>query len=171
MRRVALVVISLVALLLGACTAPQGSVVRGVEVASVEWVDGQQGGVPERVMLAVDIENRGAAAFVRKGRIRIGYAGRRVLMFSLNERIKIPRKSVSRVIVPLEVNMAHNSQAMAFRGALLRHDASQMEIDWEVTGRVGVIGARIVQPTEPLSEVMSEPMLSTLWQITDKMTR
>lgn len=159
------------ALLSGACTAPQSSVVRGVEVASIEWVEGQQGGVPERVILAVDIENRGAAAFLRKGRIRIGYAGRRVLMFSLDERIKIPRKSVSRVLIPLDVNMAHNSQAMAFRSALLRHDASQMDIDWEVTGRVGVIGARIVQPTEPLSEVMSEPMLSTLWQITDKITR
>lgn len=168
MRRLAVVILFFVALVSVSCGQPRGSVVRGVEVASVEWGEGHEGGVPERVVLAVDIENRGTAAILRKGRVRIGYAGRRVLMFTLDERVKIPRKATSRVLVPLRVNMARNSQALAFSGALLRHDAAKMEIDWEVVGRAGVVGARIVQPTEPLVEVLTEPMLATLWQITDK---
>lgn len=171
MRVFAVVIFLFLSLTLSSCAEPRGSVVRGVEVTAVEWDEGEgeDGSLPERIVLAVDIENRSATAVLHTGRIRIGYSGRRVLIFTLDGRVKIPRKRISRVMIPLRVNMVHNSQALAFREALLRHDASAMEIDWEVTGRAGVVKAHIEQPAKPLTMVLSEPMLTTLWQIMDEM--
>lgn len=167
MGRLRFCILLLAVVVCGSCRTYNRSVVRSVEVADIEWAEGVGQGVPERVLLAVDIDNEGSAAVMRKGRVRISYKGRRVMLFTLDERVRIPRHYDGIIEVPLRVNMAHNSQALAFRGALLRHDAAEMSVDWEVAGRAGVVGARIVQPVEPLAEVLSEPMLSTLWRITD----
>lgn len=141
---------------------------RSVDVASVEWVDGVEGGTPQRVLLAVDVHNGGAAAVMRQGRLRVSYSGRTVLMFTLDGRVKIPRRHDGVIVVPLRVNVARNSQMVAFNSALERHDATNMEVDWEVFVRVGVVGSRIVQPREPLAEVLQGDKLESVWQMTDE---
>lgn len=140
-------------------------------VASEEGVrvDTEQVALPESVVLALDVENRGAGILLREGRLRVSYRGRRVAMFSLDEKVRIRRRSREVISLPLKVNVARNSQSVALLQALCRHDAEHIALDWELTARAGVVGVQISRPPMPLGEVVQGEKLEHLWREVDKM--
>lgn len=156
-----------------ACRQQRGAQVHSIAIAQVEYSDEdsatEQIATPERIVLALDVENRGAKAVLREGRLRVSYRGRRVVMFSLDEKVRIDRHSRGEVLVPLKVSVARNSQSVALWQALQRHDAEHITLDWEVAARQGIVSARIVQAAEPLGEIARGERLEGFWQLIDAM--
>ena len=70
----------------------------------MEWPaeDVEQSGLPESMVLAIDVENKGAAVVLRSGRARVSYKGRRVVMFTLEDKVRIAghRRSESVLFYP-----------------------------------------------------------------------
>lgn len=168
MKRIFIVVLFAVALLCGACSNNR-CVVRTVKIASVDWGDAMptEGAIPKQVMLGVELQNMGSGILVRDGRLRLSYNGQRVMMLSLEERVTIPRRFEGEIFLPLKVSVARNSQTMALRSALMQHKVEGVSVNWDITGKKGLMRSHIVQTEEMLSEIASEEMLEALWHVTD----
>lgn len=165
MRWFYVVVLLATALLCSSCGERNQSHIRSMRITATEWAEGGEDDIPRRVQVAIDVQNNGAAATIQEGRMRVSYSGRTVLMLTLDERVKIPRRHDGEVMVWLRVNVARNSQSVAFTSALKRHDTQDMEVDWEFWGRKGAVKAHIVQPRKPLAEVLPSDMLAELWSM------
>lgn len=152
------------------CTSPHERRLLGVEVSEVGGDEGRAG-TPETITLAIDIDNGGGAVVLRKGRVRVGYKGRRVLMLTLDEKVRIPRRWVGRVEARFRVNMVHNSHSLALRSAFMRGDMTDVTIDWDAVVRAGMAVVHTVQPTEPVAEVVPATMLGELCRITESVMR
>ena len=134
-------------------------------VASIEQVDAPSE-LPKRVVLTLDIDNPSYAAKLLKGRVRISYEGRNVVILSLDEKVKVAARSRQQVDVPLHVGFARNSSAVAFKEALRNHDLTNVKLDWQLDVRVaGIKRSQIVQAAEPMAEILSEEQLQKLWQM------
>ena len=140
-----------------------------MRITATEWAEGGEDDIPRRVQVAIDVQNNGTAATIQEGRMRVSYSGRTVLMLTLDERVKIPRRHDGEVMVWLRVNVARNSQTLALRNALFQHQSEGITIDWEFSLRAGVVRSRVVQAEEPLQEILSEEMLVALWSIVEEM--
>lgn len=159
-------------LLLVGCKPQVGSTLHSVEVADLVWdshTDSSEWMLPEQIILALDIENNGAVALLRSGRMRVSYRGRRVAMFTLSEKVRIARHSREQVLLPLKISVMRNSQSAALMEALRQHDVEHITIDWEVAGRSGIFSSRIVQPAESLNEIVQGEKLEYFWSIIDAM--
>ena len=167
MRWFYVVVLLAITLLSSSCGERNQSHIRSMRITATEWAEGGEDDIPRRVQVAIDVQNNGAAATIQEGRMRVRYSGRTVLMLTLDERVKIPRRHDGEVMVWLRVNVARNSQSVALRSALMRHDAKGVSVDWKISGRKGAISSHIVQPEKPLSEIASEDKLEALWCVTD----
>lgn len=161
-------------LLLGTgCKRQGGITLHTAEIAKVEWPaeDVEQSGLPESVILAIDVENKGAAVVLRSGRVRVSYKGRRVVMFTLEERVRIAGHRRSEVSLPLKINVARNSQTAALWQALQRHDAEGISVDWEAVARAGVVQANVERSPMPLAELMQGEALERFWGLADQMMK
>ena len=168
-----LICVALGAMLLVGCgtyNSNRGEI-RSVGLSCVEWeAQAQRDGVmPKHITLAVDLVNKGAAVVLREGRLRVSYNGSRVLLLSLEERVKLPRHFEGVVELPLRVAVARNSQTLALRNALFQHQSEGITIDWEFSLRAGVVRSRVVQAEEPLQEILSEEKIAALWSIVEEM--
>ena len=139
----------------------------------MEWPaeDVEQSGLPESVVLELDVENKGAAVVLRSGRVRVSYRGRRVAMFTLEEKVRIAGHKRSEVNLPLKINVARNSQTAALWQALKRHDADGITIDWDAVARVGLVRANVERSPMPLAELMQGEALERFWSLADKMMK
>ena len=142
---------------------------RSVQITAAEWAEEGEEGIPRRVQVAIDVQNNGAATIIREGRLRVSYSGRTVLMLTLDEQVKIPRRYDGEVLAWLRVNVARNSQSVAFSSALKRHDTQNMEVDWEFSARTGAVKFHITQPRRSFAEVLPSDVLAELWSIVEEM--
>ena len=106
----------LAALCLAGCASdaargPRVIDVRLADIGDPAGAPAGDGGLPSRVTLLATVENPSRGIKISSGRLRISYRGRRVVMLTLAEAVKIPPRGVSEVAIPLRVNVAHNSAA------------------------------------------------------------
>ena len=98
-------------------------------------------------------------------RLRVSYRGRRVLMLWTEQKVTIPARSRSRIVVPLRLAVARNSQSLPLQQALSRRDLSEVTLDWEFKARRGIAAGRIEQSGVAASEVLSTEQQEQLWKM------
>ena len=147
------------------CSSEGLPTIERVSVASIEQGDAPSE-LPKRVVLTLDIDNPSYAAKLLKGRVRISYEGRNVVILSLDEKVKVAARSRQQVDVPLHVGFARNSSAVAIKEALRNRDLTNVKLEWQLDVRVaGIKRSQIVQAAEPMAEILSEEQLQKLWQM------
>lgn len=165
MRRWLLV---LVALVFVGCGEPKPISIEGFEVLTASGAtaaDGEEWQLPSRLTLAVEVDNQGAKVRMRDCRLRVSYRGRRVLMIWAEQKVSLPAHSRSRVVVPLRLAIARNSQSMSLQDALSRKDLSEVTLDWEAKVSRGIVGRRISQSGLAASEVLTAAQQEELWKM------
>lgn len=153
--------IALFCLLLVGCGHRAMPIVHGVEVQTLDERDGW----PSHVLLSVDVENPSARIKLLSARCRISYSSRRVAMLSLEDKVVVPARSRSVVVLPLHLAVQRTSQTLAFREALQREQAAQIAIDWQVALRSRMAYIKDEQDPMPLEQVLSPEQLQMLWQL------
>lgn len=163
MRRL---VIAFAALLLASCS---GMALPTIESVGVVESVGESEGWPSHITLAVEVNNPSSRIKLLSGRVRLSYGGRRVAMFTLEDKVVVPARSLSIVEVPLHLAVQRHTQTMAFREALREHRAEQLGLDWQVALRSRMTYISREQTTRPIAEVFSAEQLEALWQMLDMM--
>ena len=149
-------------LLLTACSTSSKIEVKGVEVVSVEGAE-----YPSEAVLCVGVDNRAGAFTIRQCRLRFGIEGRRQVVVSLAERVKVGRGEQS-VTLPIKINVVHNSLTMRLREMLSRGEVSAIEVDGEYQVRRGLLSRRgQISPT-PITELLSKEELEQLWNMIEE---
>lgn len=159
-------VIAFAALLLASCSSAALPTIESVGVVASEGVSD---GWPSHIKLAVEVNNPSSRIKLLSGRVRLSYGGRRVAMFTLEDRVVVPARCGSIVEVPLHLAVQRNTQTLAFREALREHRAESISIDWQVALRSHMTYISREQTTRPIAEVLSAEQLEALWQMMDKM--
>ena len=150
------------------CGTSKSVSVEGFEVLTATGAtaaDGEEWQLPSRLTLAVEVDNQGAKVRMRDCRLRVSYRGRRVLMIWAEQKVSLPAHSRSRVVVPLRLAIARNSQSMSLQDALSRKDLSEVTLDWEAKVSRGIAGRRIEQSGVAASEVLSVQQQEQLWKM------
>ena len=135
--------------------------IHGVEVQTLDERDGW----PSHVLLSVDVEHPSARIKLLSARCRISYSSRRVAMLTLEDKVVVPARSRSVVVLPLHLAVQRTSQTLAFREALQREEAAQIAIDWQVALRSRMAYIKDEQEPVPLEQVLSPEQLQMLWQL------
>jgi hypothetical protein len=149
-------------LLLTACSAPSKIEVKSVEIVGVEGAE-----YPSEAVLCVGVDNRAGAFTIRQCRLRFGIEGRRQVVVSLAERVKVGRGEQS-VTLPIKINVVHNSLTMRLREMLSRGEVSAIEVDGEYQVRRGLLSRRGQIPPTPLTELLSKEELEQLWNMIEE---
>ena len=163
MRRL---LIAFAALLLTSCS---GMALPTVESIGVVESVGVNEGWPSHITLAVEVNNPTSRIKLLSGRVRLSYGGRRVAMFTLEDKVVVPARSRAIVEVPLHLAVQRHTQTMAFREALREHRAEQLGLDWQVALRSRMTYISREQTTKPIAEIFSPEQLEALWQMLDMM--
>ena len=153
--------IALFCLLRVGCGHRAMPVIHGVEVQTLDERDGW----PSYMLLRMDVENPSARIKLLSARCRISYSSRRVAMLSLEDKVVVPARSRSVVVLPLHLAVQRTSQTLAFREALQREEADQIAIDWQVALRSRMAYIKDEQEPVPLEQVLSPEQLQMLWQL------
>ena len=160
--------LALVALAFVGCGEPKPISIEGFEVLTASGAttaDGDEWQLPSRLTLAVGVDNQGAKVRLSDCRLRVSYRGRRVLMIWTEQNVSLPAHSRSRVVVPLRLAIARNSQSLPLQQALSRKDLSEVTLDWEAKVSRGIAGRRIEQSGVAASEVLSAAQQEQLWKM------
>ncbi len=160
--------LALVALAFVGCGEPRPISIEGFEVLTASGqtaTDSDEWQLPSRLTLAVGVDNQGAKVRMSDCRLRVSYRGRRVLMLWTEQKFTIPAKSRSRIVVPLRLAIARNSQSLPLQQALSRKDLSEVTLDWEAKVSRGIAGRRIEQSGVAASEVLSTEQQEQLWKM------
>lgn len=160
--------LALVALAFVGCGEPKPISIEGFEVLTASGqttTDGDEWQLPSRLTLAVGVDNQGAKVRLSDCRLRVSYRGRRVLMIWTEQKVSLPAKSRSRIVVPLRLAVARNSQSLPLQQALSRKDLSEVTLDWECKVSRGLAGKRIEQSGVAASEVLSAAQQEQLWNM------
>ena len=160
--------LALVALAFVGCGEPRPVGIEGFEVLTASGAttaDGDEWQLPSRLTLAVGVDNQGAKVRLSDCRLRVSYRGRRVLMIWTEQKVSLPAHSRSRVVVPLRLAIARNSQSLPLQQALSRKDLSEVTLDWEAKVSRGIAGKRIEQSGVAASEVLSAAQQEQLWKM------
>ena len=160
--------LALVALAFVGCGEPRPVGIEGFEVLTASGqtaTDSDEWQLPSRLTLAVGVDNQGAKVRLSDCRLRVSYRGRRVLMIWTEQKFTIPAKSRSRIVVPLRLAIARNSQSLPLQQALSRKDLSEVTLDWEAKVSRGIAGKRIEQSGVAASEVLSAAQQEQLWKM------
>ena len=158
--------IAFAALLLASCSSAALPTVESVGVVSCEGVNE---GWPSHITLAVEVSNPSARIKLLSGRVRLSYGGRRVAMFTLEDRVVLPARCRSIVEVPLHLAVQRNTQTLAFREALREHRSEPISIDWQVALRSRMAYISREQQPRPIAELLAPEQMEALWQMMDKM--
>lgn len=160
--------LALVALAFVGCGEPKPITIEGFEVLTASGqtaMDSDEWQLPSRLTLAVGVDNQGAKVRLSDCRLRVSYRGRRVLMIWTEQKVSLPAHSRSRVVVPLRLAIARNSQSLPLQQALSRKDLSEVTLDWEAKVSRGFAGKRIEQSGVAASEVLSATQQEQLWKM------
>ena len=160
--------LALVTLAFVACGEPKSVSIDGFEVLTVSGqtaTDETEWQLPSRLTLSAEVDNLGAKVNITEGRLRVSYRGRRVLMIWAEQKFAIPTRSRSRIVVPLRLAVARNSQSLPLQQALSRRDLSEVTLDWEFKVRRGIAAGRIERSGVAASEVLSAEQQEQLWQM------
>ena len=160
--------LALVALAFVGCGEPRPVGIEGFEVLTASGqtaTDSDEWQLPSRLTLAVGVDNQGAKVRLSDCRLRVSYRGRRVLMIWTEQKVSLPAHSRSRVVVPLRLAIARNSQSLPLQQALSRKDLSEVTLDWEAKVSRGIAGKRIEQSGVAASEVLSAAQQEQLWKM------
>jgi hypothetical protein len=149
-------------LLLTACSTSSKIEVKGVEIAGVKGAE-----YPSEAVLCVGVDNRAGAFTIRQCRLRFGIEGRRQVVVSLTERVKVGRGAQS-VNLPIKINVVHNSLTMRLREMLSRGEVSAIEVDGEYQVRRGWLSRRGQIPPTPITELLSKEELEQLWNMIEE---
>lgn len=136
-------------------------------IESIEVVEskGMEDGWPSHIVLRVAVDNPSARVTLKSGRVRVSYAGRRVAMLTLRDKVVVPARRRSEVDVPLHLAVQRTSQTMAFREALQQHRTEQIAVDWQVALRTRMSYVTLEQAEKPVGEVLSAEQLEALWSL------
>ena len=160
--------LALVALAFVGCGEPRPISIEGFEVLTASGqtaTDSDEWQLPSRLTLAVGVDNQGAKVRMSDCRLRVSYRGRRVLMIWTEQKVSLPARSRSRIVVPLRLAVARNSQSMSLQDALSRKDLSEVTLDWEAKVSRGIVGRRISQSGLAASEVLTAVQQEELWKM------
>ena len=160
--------LALVALAFVGCGEPKPISIEGFEVLTASGqtaMDSDEWQLPSRLTLAVGVDNQGAKVRLSDCRLRVSYRGRRVLMIWAEQKVSLPAHSRSRIVVPLRLAIARNSQSLPLQQALSRKDLSEVTLDWEAKVSRGIAGKRIEQSGVAASEVLSAAQQEQLWKM------
>ena len=160
--------LALVALAFVGCGEPKPISIEGFEVLTASGqtsTDSDEWQLPSRLTLAVGVDNQGAKVRLSDCRLRVSYRGRRVLMIWAEQKVSLPAHSRSRIVVPLRLAVARNSQSLPLQQALSRKDLSEVTLDWEAKVSRGLAGKRIEQSGVAASEVLSAAQQEQLWKM------
>ena len=160
--------LALVALAFVGCGEPKPISIEGFEVLTASGqtaMDSDEWQLPSRLTLAVGVDNQGAKVRLSDCRLRVSYRGRRVLMIWAEQKVSLPAHSRSRIVVPLRLAIARNSQSLPLQQALSRKDLSEVTLDWEAKVSRGIAGKRIEQSGVAASEVLSAAQQGQLWKM------
>ncbi len=120
---------------------------------------------PSRVELAADVDNAGGQVKLLRGRIRVSYDGRRVVVLTLERKVVVGGRASEQVILPLKVSVARSSQSLALREALREGNLERIAVDWQLALRRGVAYAELEQPLRPLGEVLDAAQREQLIEV------
>lgn len=151
-----------VALVMVGCSAGRPAI---GDVALVDADYPVAGEWPSRVELAADVDNAGGRVKLLRGRLRVSYDGRRVVVLTLERKVVIRGRESGRVVLPLRVSVARSSQSLALREALREGELERIGVDWQVAVRRGVAYAELEQPMRPLGEVLDAAQREQLIEI------
>ena len=126
-------------------------------------------GWPSHITLAVEVDNPSSRIKLLSGRVRLSYGGRRVAMFTLEDKVVVPARSRAIVEVPLHLAVQRHTQTMAFREALREHRSESISIDWQVALRSRMTYISREQQTQPIATLLTPQQMNALWQMMDKM--
>lgn len=160
--------LALVALAFVGCGEPRPITIDGFEVLTASGqttMDSDEWQLPSRLTLAVGVDNQGAKVRLSDCRLRVSYRGRRVLMIWTEQKVSLPAHSRSRIVVPLRLAVARNSQSLPLQQALSRKDLSEVTLDWEFKASRGIVGKRVSQSGLAASEVLSAAQQEQLWKM------
>ena len=158
--------IAFAVLLLASCSGMELPTIESVGV--VESV-GVNDGWPSHITLAVEVDNPSSRIKLLSGRVRLSYGGRRVAMFTLEDKVVVPARSRAIVEVPLHLAVQRHTQTMAFREALREHRSESISIDWQVALRSRMTYISREQQTQPIATLLTPQQMNALWQMMDKM--
>lgn len=152
----------LVALVMVGCSRQMPSIGE-VALLGAEYPVG--GEWPSRVDVAVDVDNAGGKLKLLRGRLRVSYDGRRVVVLTLERKVVVGGRESGQVVLPLRVSVARSSQSLALREALREGELERIGVDWQVAVRRGVAYAELEQPMRPLGEVLDAAQRERLIEI------
>ena len=93
---------------------------------------------PSQLLLHLKVDNPSPPFKLVQGRVRVSYKGRRVAMFTLQDKVRVQRGDTE-ITLPLRLNLQHSSQTMQLRAALRQGITRDVELEWEVAVRRGVV--------------------------------
>ena len=152
----------LVALVMVGCSRQMPSIGE-VALLGAEYPVG--GEWPSRVDVVVDVDNAGGKLKLLRGRLRVSYDGRRVVVLTLERKVVVDGRKSEQVILPLKVSVARSSQSLALREALREGNLERIAVDWQLSVRRGVAYAELEQPMRPLGEVLEAAQREQLIEI------
>ena len=160
--------LALVALAFVGCGEPNQVSIDGFEVLTASGLSAESASewqLPSHLTLLAEVDNQGSKVRMSDCRLRVSYRGRRVLMLWTEQKFTIPARSRSRIVVPLRLAIARNSQSLPLQQALSRRDLSEVTLDWEFKARRGIAAGRIEQSGVAASEVLSAAQQEQLWKM------
>ena len=160
--------LALVALAFVGCGEPKPVGIEGFEVLTASGLSAESASewqLPSHLTLLAEVDNQGSKVCMSDCRLRVSYRGRRVLMIWTEQKFSIPARSRSRIVVPLRLAIARNSQSLPLQQALSRKDLSEVTLDWEAKVSRGIVGKRVSQSGLAASEVLSAAQQEQLWKM------
>lgn len=155
-------------LLLLAAVALTGCSHRAPRLYGVEVVEAHYpiaGEWPSQIVVAAGVENDGSRIKLLSGRVRLSYDDRRVVVLTLEQKVVLPPRSGSRVVLPLRVSVARSTQSLALREALRTGATDRISVDWQLAVRRGVAYAEIETESQPLDNVLGAEQREMLLEI------
>ncbi len=154
------IVIAIALLLLTACGGDGRRI--GVEGVELQLLEG--GEYPSAAELRVEVDNHGGAFTLRECRLRFGIEGRRQVVVSLEQSVRVGRGRQS-VVLPLKVSVVRNSLTLKLKEMLSQGDVSQVEVDGELRVRRGWVSRRERIAATRLTELLSAAEVEHLCNI------
>ncbi|MBQ2374242.1 MAG: hypothetical protein II299_03940 [Alistipes sp.] len=154
--------VAIALLLLSSCGGSERLSISEVEVLSVKGDE-----YPTSAVLRLDVKNSAGAFTLKQCRLRFGIEGRKQVVVTLTEKIKL-RRGEQRVTLPIKISIVRNSLTMKLREALAQHDASQIEVDGEWWIRKGLLSKRGVIDSTPIERLLTDEELTRVWSVMDE---
>ena len=93
---------------------------------------------PSQLLLHLKVDNPSPPFKLVQGRVRVSYKGCRVAMLTLQDKVRV-RRGDTEITLPLRLNLQHSSQTMQLRAALRQGITSDVELEWEIAVRRGLV--------------------------------